>query len=210
MASIPLSCSAHRLECAAHEPVCERLPSFVARHHICLFLASSCLFLAPVTAPFSLAPPRCLVLAPPRCARRPSYSPALLERHPPLARLVGAGAVLSGRVAVGADDRFGGVQPVDEAAGELAPGLGEVRAELLCGLALVLNSIDMCSSTSKRSACPARLLPLILPFHDASQRCNASHRPTSLAPPRPPPRCARRRARTHQPRHGSQAGDTSS
>lgn len=56
-------------------------------------------------------------------------SPALLERHPPLARLGGPGSDLTSGLAVGAEHLLLRVQAVDEAEGELRPGVREVRPQ---------------------------------------------------------------------------------
>lgn len=59
-------------------------------------------------------------------------SPALLERHPPLARLGGPGPELARGLAVGANDLLLRVQAVDEAEGELRPRVREVRPQNVC------------------------------------------------------------------------------
>ena len=58
-----------------------------------------------------------------------NYSPALLERHPPLARLGGPGSDLTSGLAVGAEHLLLRIQAVHEAKGKLRPGVREVRPQ---------------------------------------------------------------------------------
>lgn len=66
--------------------------------------------------------------------QRAAHEAALLERHPPLAGLRGAGTELASGLAVGAEKLLLRVQAVDEAEGSLGARVGEVRAELVWGV----------------------------------------------------------------------------